>query len=97
MERTFIEIGKFLSQWNALGLNDDDLFDLQSYLLLNPEAGSMIQATGGVRKLRWLIPGKGRRSGARIIYIDFINFKKIYLLTTYKKNEKIDLTPDEKK
>jgi hypothetical protein len=50
-----------------------------------------------VRKLRWTIPGKGKRGGSRIIYIDFMNHYKTYLLATYKKGEKEILTIDEKK
>jgi hypothetical protein len=47
MERVFMEMGKFLNQWYSLGLDDNDLCDLQSYLLLNPESGDLIESTEG--------------------------------------------------
>ena len=34
----------------------------------NPQAGQLIPETGGVRKLRWALPGRGKRGGARVIY-----------------------------
>jgi hypothetical protein len=39
------------------------------YLIDHPEAGNVIPASGGLRKLRWAAKGKGKRGGARIIYI----------------------------
>ncbi len=80
-----------------LTLNDDDLRQLQEYLCVNPRAGEVIKNTNGVRKLRWAIKGKGKRGGARILYIDFFAFDKIYLLSVYSKSKKIDISEDEKK
>ena len=45
--------------------------------------------------MRWELPGRGKRAGARIVYIDFISYEKIYLLAAYPKNVKVDLTADE--
>jgi len=51
-------------------LNDDEYRELQFHLANDPEAGDVIQGTGGFRKLRWADPrrGQGRRGGLRIIY-----------------------------
>ena len=51
MRREFIHGKKFDEQWSALGLNDDDLKDLQRILLENPKIGSVIQGTGRLRKM----------------------------------------------
>lgn len=95
MQREFISTDLFLNKWAALGLNDDDLRKLEYYLLRFPQVGNVISGSGGIRKMRWQLPDRGKRSGARIIYIDFVRFEKIYLLAAYPKNEKIDLTPDD--
>lgn len=39
------------------------------YLAANPRTGDVIPGTGGIRKLRWRAKGKGRRGGARVIYL----------------------------
>lgn len=49
-------------------LSDDDYAELQVYLSEHPEAGDVIRASGGVRKLRWAVQGRGKRGGVRIIY-----------------------------
>jgi mRNA-degrading endonuclease RelE of RelBE toxin-antitoxin system len=49
-------------------LSDDEYRALQATLIENPEAGSVISGSGGVRKLRWAAPGRGKRGGYRIIY-----------------------------
>lgn len=49
-------------------LTDDEYAGVQSYLIKYPEAGSVVPGSGGVRKVRWGIVGKGKRGGIRIIY-----------------------------
>ena len=68
-------------------LSDDGLRNMQSALLLRPEAGDLIPGSGGLRKLRWAGGGKGKRGGLRIIY--YIDYPEtIYLLFPYKKSKK---------
>jgi hypothetical protein len=55
----------------------------------------VIPGAGGVRKLRWAAKGKGKRGGARIIYVYVVVAAKIYLLRCYAKNVSTDLTSDE--
>jgi hypothetical protein len=97
MEREFISLDIFNRLWEDLGLTDNDLKDLQEFLCINPEAGSVIQHTGGVRKLRWSLRDKGKSGGARILYVDFIMHEKIYLLTVYPKSKKENISEKEKK
>lgn len=68
-------------------LREQDLADLINYLQLNPEAGDIIQGTGGVRKLRWANPrnNKGKSSGLRILYY-YIEGTLILLLGAYSKS-----------
>ncbi len=99
MNRTFIEVPTFTRKWHELGLTDNNLRDLQNILLNDPKYGDNIQGTGGLRKIR--VPmenkGKGKRGGARVLYIDIEMKEKIYFINVYTKDEKSDLTPDEKK
>ena len=57
-------------------------------LAVNPEAGDVIRATGGVRKLRWAGSGRGKRGGLRVIYYLRLQNGLIWLLTVYAKNVK---------
>jgi mRNA-degrading endonuclease RelE of RelBE toxin-antitoxin system len=67
-------------------LSDDELSRLQHYLNENPEAGDIIRDSGGVRKLRWGVRGRGKRGGFRIIYFLRSQQGEIWLLTLYAKN-----------
>lgn len=71
----------------------DGLFD---FIARNPEAGNIIPGTGGVRKLRFAIEGKGKRGGARIIYYYYNNRNPVLLFTVFGKNEKSNLNREEK-
>ena len=49
-------------------LTDDSYARLQQFLEANPDAGDVIQGTGGLRKIRWSTEGRGKRGGMRVIY-----------------------------
>ena len=96
MTRSFIELPLFRSKWVDLGLNDADLRRLQVELLADPKVGAVMQGTGGVRKMRFAFEHQGKSGGVRVIYIDFEVYEKIYLLTAYTKNEKDNLSKEER-
>lgn len=58
----FIITSEFDKLWSDAGNNDEDLRNLQNYLLINPKIGDVIVATAGLRKLRWKLKGKGKRA-----------------------------------
>ena len=97
MQRTFIEVPMFTRKWKELGLTDEDLRNLENILLENPKSGDPIQGTGGLRKIRIPIEGRGKRGGDRVIYVDIELKERIYFINVYAKNEKDDLTDDERK
>ena len=99
MTRTFIEVPVFVKKWQALGLTDENLRELQKVLLKNPKKGDVIQGTGGLRKIRIPMENnkKGKRSGARVLYVDIELKECIYFINVYSKDEKDDLTEEEKK
>lgn len=63
----------------------------------NPFEGVEIPGTGGVRKLRFAVSGKGKRGGARVIYYVYDETAPIYLLLAYGKNERANLAPDQRR
>jgi mRNA-degrading endonuclease RelE of RelBE toxin-antitoxin system len=66
-------------------LSDDEYRALQAALIENQAAGPVIPGSGGVRKLRWAAPGRGKRGGYRIIYY-LRRTRGIIWLTIYPKN-----------
>jgi hypothetical protein len=68
-------------------LTDDEYLGLQGFMLKYPEAGKIVPGSGGVRKLRWAMAGKGKRGGVRVIYYLKKRDNAIWLLTLYGKSE----------
>lgn len=97
MTREFIFTKPFLISWEKMGLGDDDLKQLEKILLENPLKGDVIQGTGGARKLRIQLEGRGKRGGGRVIYLDVFEKEKLYLLLAYPKNVQDNLTPAQEK
>lgn len=72
---------------------DDEMYRaLQVALLLRPTQGPLIQGGAGLRKLRWAVPGRGKRGGVRLIYYWEPVNQTFYMLYLYAKNEQEDLT-----
>ena len=76
---------------------EDEKQELIDFLAENPLAGELIPGTGGVRKVRFAASGRGKRGGARIIYYYLDDSMPLYALLAYAKNERSDMTPDEKR
>lgn len=93
---SFIETAAFTERL-AECLTDEAYSELQWFLIGLPDAGDLIVGGGGIRKLRWALPGRGKRGGARVIYYLADARGKILLLDIYAKNEKADLAADELK
>ena len=67
-------------------LSDDEYAAIQQALIVNPELGVVIPGSGGVRKARWGVAGRGKRGGLRVIYFLRLRHGEIWMLTLYAKN-----------
>jgi hypothetical protein len=91
----FIESPIFTTDVRTL-LSDDDYAALQQHLVTNPAAGDVIAGTGGLRKVRWITAGRGKRGGTRVIYYHVVAQTQIRMILIYRKGIKDDLTTKEK-
>jgi hypothetical protein len=82
---TFIETKLFTRLADEL-LSDEGLAALQQSLIENPEVGDVVPGSGGVRKVRWGMPGRGKRGGLRVLYYLRTKQGQVWLLTLYPKN-----------
>ena len=82
---SFIET-KLFSRLVAEYMSDEEYSNLQNALIKDPEAGDLIPGSGGVRKLRWGVAGRGKRGGIRVIYYARTRQGQIWMLTLYAKN-----------
>ncbi len=83
---TFIET-KLFTRLVHNYFTDDEYAALQNSLVADPEAGDVIRGSGGVRKLRWGVAGRGKRGGVRVIYYLRLQQGQVWMLTLYAKNE----------
>ena len=92
---TVVETVRFLRDAENL-MPESDRARLVEFVGANPESGDVIPETGGVRKLRWALPGGGKRGGARVIYFFQSERLPVFLLAIYGKNEKANLSKAER-
>jgi hypothetical protein len=77
-------------------MSDLEREELVAFMGANPESGEIIPETGGVRKIRWALPGRGKRGGARVIYYYHGERVPVFLPAAYAKNEKANLSMAER-
>ncbi len=88
---TVVETPEFLAATRKL-MNEDERARLVDFLANNPVAGDLIPGTGGVRKLRWRLEGRGKRGGARVIYFFHDADIPLFIFGAYAKNTQKDLS-----
>ena len=78
--------------WSYDLLSPEEYRLLQLALVARPDAGKIIRGTGGLRKFRWALSGRGKRGGARVIYFWHPPSRQLLMLFAFAKNEADDLT-----
>ncbi len=92
----FVETPIFTKEVRRL-LDEGEYRALQLALLLRPEQGKVIPGSGGLRKLRWRLKGRGKRGALRLIYYWDTNTERSYMLYLYEKSNQENLTPSQLK
>lgn len=82
---SFIET-KLFTKLVTEHLSDEEYARLQELLIRDPDTGDLIPGSGGVRKVRWGVKGRGKRGGIRVIYYARTRQGQIWMLTLYAKN-----------
>ena len=76
-------------------LTDDEYKEFQLALIERPDMGAVIIGSGGLRKVRWTLRGRGKRGGARVIYYWATEQHQLLMLLIYDKSAQSDLTKDQ--
>ncbi|BDC48503.1 hypothetical protein F183_A08190 [Bryobacterales bacterium F-183] len=92
---TVVETPTFLRKAEKI-LNEQDRAELILAIAQAPEIGEVIPETGGVRKMRWALEGRGKSGGARVIYYFHSERMPIILLSIYAKNVAVNISKAEK-
>ena len=98
MKAIFVELPPFERYRNDY-LTDESFRSFQLMLMASPQAGDVIEGTGGLRKVRFAdkARGKGKRGGLRVIYYWWVSGEQFWLFTVYNKDEMDDLTAAQRK
>lgn len=70
--------------------------ELKKRLARDPLIGDVMQGTGGLRKVRMPLPGRGSRGGGRVIYFQIVEPASILLLALYAKSDMEDLDHEDR-
>ena len=92
---TVVETPFFLRKAAGI-LTSEERTRLIATIGMVPECGEIIPGTGGVRKLRWALPGRRKSGGARVVYYFHNESIPVLMLSIYSKNEKVNLSPAER-
>lgn len=90
-----VESDAFLADAKAF-FTEDERAELVLYIAMNPDAGVIMPETGGVRKLRWGVKGRGKSGGVRVIYYFYDETLPVFMLTVFAKNERANLSKAER-
>ncbi len=93
---TVCELKSFTKAADDAGLDRDDVDAITTFLGENPDAGDVMEGTGGCRKLRWAIQGRGKSGGVRIVTFFTGEALPVFMVTAFGKGERANLTKGER-
>jgi len=91
------ETDEFVKAAKKAGMTEDERFDSITYVAQHPQAGDIIQGSGGCRKVRIPKEGKGKRGGYRVVTYYWDEETPVYLLTVISKGQTANLSETQKK
>ncbi|EJF82551.1 type II toxin-antitoxin system RelE/ParE family toxin [Bartonella rattimassiliensis] len=94
--QTVIETPAYLISAKEEGITPEELFNIVSFIAANPDAGDLMQGTGGARKVRFPTKHKGKSGGYRVITFFGGQNIPVFLLDIYSKSSQGNLTKSEK-
>jgi len=92
---TVVETPSYIRKAEGL-FSAEEMADIVNTVAKNPEAGDVMQGTGGFRKFRVGREGMGKRGGGRVVYIYRNEAFPVFLITVFPKNEKANLSKAER-
>lgn len=87
----FIELQAFTEEVLRVA-DEESLREFQMELTANPESGVLIQHSGGLRKARFRVAGRGKSGGARVIYLWLPNRGIFILFMLYTKSSRANIS-----
>jgi hypothetical protein len=81
---------------SRMGVDEEGMRHIEIAIAAAPESNPVLRGLRGVRKARFALPGRGKSGGGRAIYYLAVG-EAIYMMTAYPKNERDDLSPDQRK
>jgi hypothetical protein len=92
-----VRLKPYMRAMKAMGLGEDEMNDLETFILAAPEAHPVIPGLKGARKARFARPGGGKRGGGRAIYYFAVTPLLVFMMTAYRKNERDDLSNEQRR
>jgi hypothetical protein len=92
---TVVETPSFLRDAKRL-MDDEERQEIVAFLAHNPNAGDILQGTGGIRKVRFAREGGGKSGGYRVVYFFHSPDIPLFALNIFAKNEKANISPAER-
>ena len=93
--QTIVELPEFQRRAKSV-LSENERQGIINYLAAHPQAGVLLQGTGGIRKFRWASGNQGKSGGVRVIYYYHNDLVPLFLLSIFAKKEKSNLSKAER-
>jgi hypothetical protein len=93
--QTVVETPSYLADAERL-FSPEERLAIVDRLAADPTCGVVVPGSGGIRKVRFGFGGRGKSSGARIIYLFSGERMPVFVLAVFAKNEKANLSPAER-
>lgn len=88
---------RYLKDIKRLGVTAVEQDAFERSIASDPTGGDVIRGLAGIRKLRFAFGGRGKSGGGRVVYFLLLADDVALLLTAYAKNEKADLSSEDRK